>query len=248
VARGCNSSFCTLELDTKGEQILTCSQDHTGRRPRGLVAPRARHHGPDRPGCAVGAYFASVAHLEAASVPAFELVARELAAFGAPRSLSRAAKRSAREEIRHARTMSALALRHGARVPALRLRPVAARSLETFARENAIEGCVKETYGAAFALHQAANAADRELRTAMTVIARDELRHAELAWKIDAWARSQLSPRTASRVAEARCHAAVRLVARERRAADSSLGRMLGFPSRQARIALATAVGDAAWR
>jgi hypothetical protein len=241
---GCPTGFCTLELDTKGDQILTCSQDHTGRRPRGLVAPRARDHSPR---CPVGAYFASVAHLESASVPAFQLVARELAAFGAPRSLQRAAQRSAREEIRHARMMTALAVRHGARVPPLRLRPVAARSLETFARENAVEGCVKETYGAAFALHQAARAADRELRVAMTVIARDELRHAELAWKIDAWARSQLSSRAASRVAEARRRAAGLLVARERRAADSSLGYLLGFPTRKARIALATAVGDAAW-
>src|SRR5450432_2288135 len=100
--RACPTGFCNLQVDTKGDQILTCTQDHTGRRPPGLVSPVSR----GRCACAAGRFFAGAAHLEAASVPAFRRVAAELAAFGAPKHLSRAAHRSAREEIRHAELMT----------------------------------------------------------------------------------------------------------------------------------------------
>jgi hypothetical protein len=42
------------------------------------------------------------------------------------------------------------------------------------------------------AAHQAAYARDPELRALMTIISRDEARHAFLAWQIDHWARSVL--------------------------------------------------------
>jgi hypothetical protein len=194
-----------------------------------------------------GRYFASAAYLEAASVPAFRQLATELAAFGAPELLQRAANRAMRDEIRHARVMTKLAERHGARVPIVRVRRVGERSLEAFARENAIEGCVKETYGAAIALHQADYANDLALRTTMGAIARDELRHAELAWQIDGWARAQLPARASARVCVARLGAADRLIAREEESRDSVLLHAIGVPMRVRRIAFATAIRDAAW-
>ena len=233
--------FCNLEVDTAGDQILTCTQDHTGRRPAGLVGRRATG------GCVTGRYFASAAYLEAASVPAFRQLATELAVFGAPEQLRLAAERAMRDEIRHARVMTKLARQHGAHVPVVRIRRVGARSLEAFARENAIEGCVKETYGAAIALHQADHANDLVLRTTMRAIARDELRHAELAWQVDRWARMQLAPRASARICSTRLRAADRLIAREQESRDSMLSHTIGVPERTRRIAFATAIRAAEW-
>ncbi len=68
---------------------------------------------------------------------------------------SRAAWRAARDEVRHTLAMVRLAARSGARVTrrVIASRPV--RSLEAMATENAVEGCVPETYGAATAMLQA---------------------------------------------------------------------------------------------
>ncbi|KAK4045113.1 hypothetical protein OUZ56_032521 [Daphnia magna] len=66
------------------------------------------------------------------------------------------------------------------------VRPVPA--LEEIARENRVEGCLRETYGAAVGAFQAARAEDRAIAAAMVAIARDEAAHAELSWAIDAWA------------------------------------------------------------
>jgi hypothetical protein len=55
------------------------------------------------------------------------------------------------------------------------------RGLFDLAAENAVEGLVRETYGAAVALWRAERAADPGVRTTLETIAEDECRHAELA-------------------------------------------------------------------
>jgi hypothetical protein len=133
-----------------------------------------------------------MARLEAASVFAFRELRVELRAHGAPRALVRAAERAARDETRHARATRALARRYGANVPppVVERRPV--RSLEAIALDNATEGCVRETFGALVAHHQAHTARDPVVSAAMKRIARDETRHAALAYDIDAWATQRL--------------------------------------------------------
>lgn len=237
-ARGCPTGFCS-ETGTQGGLTLTCTQDHTGRRPAGLARATSAAC------CAAGQYFALAAHLEAASVPAFERLADELARFAAPTSLGRAARRSARDERRHAAVMTRLARDHGAAVPAVRVRAARPRSLEAFARENAIEGCVKETFGAALAAHQARHAVDPAVRAAMAVIARDELRHAELAWRVHGWATKQLPAAARARVERARARAAQRLRDRELASADDRLTAALGLPAHDQRCALSAALADA---
>ena len=69
--------------------------------------------------------------------------------------------------------------------------------------ENAVEGCVRETVGAAVAAVQAARATDPRVRAVMTQIARDEARHAALSWRVHAWALGALSPSSRSRVVAA---------------------------------------------
>ncbi|CAN5507875.1 hypothetical protein BH09MYX1_BH09MYX1_55580 [soil metagenome] len=159
-----------------------------GRRPEGLAAgspPIAR----DR----TGMYFADVARLEAASVHAFARLATELEAHGAPSRLVRRARRARADEVRHARMTRALALRHGARPTSAHVRRLPTRSLFAVLCENAVEGCVRETYGALVATYQARHAEDEAVAGAMRTIAADETRHAALAWDIATWAEGKLT-------------------------------------------------------
>ena len=181
-----------------------------GRRPEGLVAPRRT---PAE--TALGAWFANTAWLEASSICAFLQLAKELREHGAPRALVRLADASARDEVRHAALMSKLARRFGGEPPAVEVTPPRDRSLEALAIENAVEGCVRETWGAVVALWQSQRAPDAEMRAAFALIARDEVRHAALGWAIDRWAMGRLDHGAQVRVALAR-EAAVKALADER--------------------------------
>jgi hypothetical protein len=199
-----------------------------GRKPEGLQESRAEAR------CPLGALFAQMAWMEAASVPAFLRLANELKAHGAPRELVRAARRSAGEEVRHTRAAGALARRHGASVPEVEIAPFSPRSLEAMVLENAKEGCVRETYGAVLAGWQARMAQDAQVREELGRIAEDELRHAELAWAVDAWAAERLSPAERQRVLDARLeafHELERLVEQEGEP-EAVLIQQAGLPSR----------------
>lgn len=210
-----------------------------GRRPAGLRAPSVA--------AGVGGWFAAMAHLEAASVPAFERLAGELAAHGAPEALVLAARRAALDEKRHARAVGALARRFGAFVPAVEIAPVARRSLAEIAVENAAEGCVGETWGATVALHQAQAARDPRVRAAMARIADDEARHAELAWRVARWAEPRLSSRERRAVADARRAAAAKLRAQVAVEPAPALRAIAGLPSAERAAALHGALTRDLW-
>jgi hypothetical protein len=150
-----------------------------------------------------GAWFAAAAHDEAASVKAFVAIARELARHGAPRELVVRAADAALDEVRHARAMAALAREHNASPLAPRFLDVPARDLLAIALENAVEGCVRETFGVFVAHHQARSASAR-LRPVFARIAEDETRHAQWSWDLDAWLATRLSSAERRRVAAAR--------------------------------------------
>jgi len=159
-----------------------------GRLPAGLCRrPRSRGTDP------VGAFFAEVAHLEAAAVSAFGQLAAELRRHDAPAPMVRAALRSRADEVRHARVTARLARRYGGRPVAPRVAAVAPRPLLDVAQDNAAEGCIRETYGALVAHAQARRAHDPRVRRALARIARDETRHAALSWSLDAWARARMT-------------------------------------------------------
>ena len=181
-----------------------------GRRPEGLVAPQRT---PAQ--TALGAWFANTAWLEASSICAFLQLAKELREHGAPRTLVRLADAAARDEVRHAALMSKLARRFGGEPPPVEVTPGRGRALEALAIENAVEGCVRETWGAVVALWQSQRAPDPEMRAAFALIARDEVRHAALGWAIDRWAMGRLDHGAQVRVALAR-EAAVKELADER--------------------------------
>jgi hypothetical protein len=235
----------TLRLDDEGNVIDSTHESigHSGcvvgRRPEGLQAAV-----PLRMPTALGAYFANTAHLEAASVFAFERLARELSELGAPDALVEAALRSARDEIRHGALVGALARRFGGEPSEARVAEPPPRGRYAIALENAVEGCVRETYGALVAHHQAALASDPAVAATMGGIAEDETRHAELAWQVAAWLEPQLSAAEQHELARAQREAVARLsreVAREElSAADAA---RIGWPSASVATALVARLG-----
>jgi hypothetical protein len=168
-------------------QTLGTSMPCVGRRPVGLSSERATGLSP------LGDYYASVAHLEGAAVLAFDVMERELKRFGAPRELQRRAQRARADEERHYDGMAAMARREGTTVPPVRALPVDERSLLEAALENAVEGCVREAWGALSAHYQAATAGDAQARQLWRDVARDESEHAELSLELHRWFMLQLS-------------------------------------------------------
>ena len=156
----------------------------------GITLSHDGHDGHD--GEALGTYFARCAELEALSVYAFERLARELRALGAPEGYSERAEQAAMEEVRHASTMANLAARFGTTPPTLQMGALPLRPLFDVALENAVEGVVRETFSAAIALHTSVHAEDPEVRAAHVAIAEEERAHAELTVELDAWFATRL--------------------------------------------------------
>ena len=178
-----------------------------GRCPEGLAPPASG--GAEDP---LGAWLAASAHLEAASIDAFEILAAELGAHRAPPALIRAARAATADERRHADRIGRLAASRGAVPPAAYVKRGPVRDIEAVAGENAVEGCVRETYAAMLACRQARAATDPAIRSAMAGIARDETRHAALAWAVDGWSQALLHPAARRRVREARREAIEQLM------------------------------------
>lgn len=152
----------------------------------------------------VAAWLADAAHLEAASVIAFVHLAIDLARLGAPSELVAAAVAASRDEVEHAAVMRALAMGRGATVARVRTGPYMPATLRALALHNATEGCAREMLGAAINVWQSQRATDPALREVFARIAADELRHAELSWRIDAWARSCLPDEDVAAIDHAR--------------------------------------------
>lgn len=204
-----------------------------GRRPAGLREVA-------RAGNDVGAYFAGIAWLEAAAVVAFRGVEGDLRALGAPEALIVAAREAQADEIRHAREASELARRFGAEERALDVAPHAHRDRFAVARENAVEGCVRETYGALVAAYQAKKAKDPAVRRFFERIAGDEARHAELSHAIATWLEPMLDTGERAQIAAAKAEALAELFASVG-VASGEFAELAGLPS--ARDARALLVG-----
>ncbi len=153
----------------------------------GVLAPNTAGLDPEARRTLADAWTAD-ALLEHASVAAFARFSLELLAVGAPADLVTAAHLAALDEVRHARICFALAQGY-AGAP---LGPSAfpfdgamslAGDLASLATSTAREGCIGETLAAIIAASQLARASDPAVRRALSAIAEDEARHAELAWR-----------------------------------------------------------------
>ncbi|MEQ9319076.1 MAG: ferritin-like domain-containing protein [Polyangiaceae bacterium] len=130
---------------------------------------------------------------EHASVASFSRFALELMALGAPPELVAAAHQAALDELEHAKLCFALASRFAGEPvgagPLDAARDLSVRAdLKQLAVATFFEGCVGETLAALTAAEQRDRATDEATRSALTTIAEDEARHAELAWQTVAWA------------------------------------------------------------
>lgn len=131
------------------------------------------------------------ARTEHASIAAFNRLALELMALGAPHELLTGCQRAALDEIDHARRCFALAGAYsGQPVEAGPLRGVTVRAtdLGTLVRETFVEGCLGETVAALAATRAATVCRFDTVRADLEQIANDETRHAALAWAIVRWA------------------------------------------------------------
>ena len=160
----CGVKSCGIDGTTVQNHSVRCIDSPgvvrscgTGRPPFGLEPA------PPIVGGRLGAYWASVAYLEDASIVAFEELASILERRCAPASLVRRARRAAKDERRHARLASTLATLEGTTVPSLRRRADASApsTLLELAVDNDRAGCLGETYAAIEAEAQARLATSR---------------------------------------------------------------------------------------
>jgi hypothetical protein len=231
---------CELRCDAHGRPVVRLAYSAfngagIGRRPDGYAGTACV-----RPGTSLASYFADCARLEGASVTAFVVLARELEHHGAPAALSDRARLAARDETRHFAQTSRLARMFGSpavRCPRPARRPL--RPLAAVAQDNAVEGCVNETFGAALALWQAARAEHPAVRVAMAAIAEDEVAHAQLAWDIHDWATTRLPPAVTADLHRAREQAGRQLWADSDAPVDPRLVAQAGLPPQVAARGLA---------
>lgn len=131
------------------------------------------------------------ASFEHASVASFARVSLQLLALGAPPDLLVDTQRAALEEIEHTTTFLALAERRGGGKQGPGALDVAraplATSFASFVEGTFLDGCVAETV-CGIEIRTRAEDGDDVERSALASIADDEERHAELAWRMLAWA------------------------------------------------------------
>ncbi|MCB9630472.1 MAG: ferritin-like domain-containing protein [Sandaracinaceae bacterium] len=231
------------EVQVLDERLLTAIDCAViGRLTDGTVAPARSAEGSD-----LGRYFAQVAGLEAAAVDAFERMAAELSTLGAPTDLVQWARASADDERRHTRDMGALAERFAVTPAVHPPQAFALRGLFEVALENAVEGCVRETYGAVVGHHQAAHAQDPVVRAAMAQLAEDETRHAALSWAVAEWALPQLSEAERAEIRAAQ-RAAIDALARSVSLPESDLLlRDAGLPAPDVALAMVQGLAAQVW-
>lgn len=217
---GC-AQYLLDDLPGPSFECYTCVE---GRRPDGyvdhLLAPT------------IAGWLAHAADLERVSIDAFQILRRELEHHGAPSEMTRRAQRAEADEVRHARILATLARREGATLSVAPVTHGPVRALVDIALENAVEGCIRETYGALVAGFQADHAARNDIRCVMKRIYRDETSHAELAWHVHAWIVEKLTAPERVRVEQAMEAALAELTLAASSPTGDALVEALGLPPR----------------
>lgn len=191
-------------IDSLGSRVVFHDAQQcvvSGRRPAGLSPFRTDERQ------SAGQLFAHMAYLEAASVVAFAQLEHDLCALGAPAALLREVRDARDDEVRHAQQMGALAELHAHTIRPSEAQLVPPRSALVLALENAVEGCVRELFGALVARFQAERAAASSTRATLSQIADDEAVHAALAVRLAAWLETKLDDHERDRVTRARADA-----------------------------------------
>lgn len=204
-----------LSCEGKGYQSFCLG----GRRPIGHI---------DRPLTDLGlpTFLAQSAHLEAASVLAFQELAQRLQQWGAPAALVERCRTAATEEAVHSELLGDLAREAGANVESVMHRELPV-DLACAALDNAVEGCVIEAWSAVVCAVAARRADTPSLRRVYARLAADETSHAQLAWDLHNWFLSQVSTEQRVSILAAQQQAIANLPAcihAEHRSAPAALG------------------------
>ncbi len=185
-----NSSFCVVGRPLRGP----CGPVRIDGRARRLARRRSHRTTSSPTGALAARAWERDAQYECASVPAFLQLAEVLLACGAPDALVARALAAACDEIVHARTCAAIATRCSSEeiwptVPPLPRRGSITRraGLLQLATESWIDGCLGEGAAARQAERSAELGTENAIRIAQRRIARDERRHADLAWQVLEW-------------------------------------------------------------
>jgi len=235
------STLCQVEMDyydylcscnyegenENGEQPITCEFT--------TCAIKGRGHGNIQKGVTVigsnnlTRYVAKAYHAEASSVAAFLQLRSELQRYNVPLELLKRCLHAAKDEIKHARMIAALARKNSAILPELSFGILPNRTLFEITLDNAIEGCIYETYSALKAQYQVHHA-DARLIPILQTIARDETKHAQLAWDIHKHLIPRMSPKQQQKIKAAQRIALQNVLVQAMNEASGPLSRTLGYP------------------
>ena len=195
-----------------------------GRMPAGLQVH------PQTAASELGNYFADMAAMETAAITAFRYLVRELTAYQAPANLIQLAQTAVKEETRHAHMAGLLSQACDTAVPVVEVADFQLRSLFEIALENAIEGCVNETFAAACGLWQEQQAEFSVFRQVIGHIAEEEIGHAALSWSIHEWAMPQLTLAQQAHIRQAQAEAVDSVAQKFLREETPLVRRAVGLP------------------
>ncbi len=178
----------------------------TGPRPRGARSrPRKRPRMPASRAEArsLAAKWTRAAENEHASIATFARLSLELLALGAPMDLVMACQRAGADEVRHAEDAYALASAFaGEELGAMPFPEACAPivpDVVRLARETLEDGCIGESAAALAAMRDAEDSDDPATKAVLRRVARDESRHAELAFRLLGWTTEAAAQRCATR-------------------------------------------------
>lgn len=224
---------------------FTCPRPVVGRIPNGmhLAADTQMDVVPNT----LGEYLADMAAMETAAITAFQYLSRELEAYDAPAELIARARLAVAEESRHAEMAGLLSAAYDAEVPAVNVDDFVLRSLYEIALENAVEGCVNETFAAACGLWQSEHAQLDVFREVIAHISDEETGHAALSWDIHAWVMPQLTEAQRTQITVAQTEALDKLMADFKQEGNPVLQRAFGLPTRDDAARLFTQLQETVW-
>jgi hypothetical protein len=157
-------------------------------------APRVTHLTAEERAC-LAQHWSRLGQLEHASIAAFARFSLQLLSLGAPPELVEACTAALADETAHTQLCFGIASAYAGRDvgpgPLDISGSLNVASLDEVVALVIAEGCFGETLAALEALEAAETAADPVIRDAYTRIARDEQRHAELAFRFVRWALGQ---------------------------------------------------------
>ena len=191
------SDLCACEYtgtNDSGEHGVTCEQSYCYTyyyegRVHGSI-PKTKRNPSNS---VLGNYFARVSNAEASSIAAFLQLRKELKFHNAPQGLLDRCFLAAKQEVDHARVMIKLAELHQGKLAPFIFGKFEPRTLLELTLDNAVEGCIFETFSALKLLQQAKKSDHPVLTQTLKQIALDEISHAELAWDIHKYLMTKLS-------------------------------------------------------